>query len=166
MSDSLRWELPSSSGRETSRWTVTEINGEGAERSFRCDVVLEGQFYGETLDSSSASDLRDFDLVVRGLQLRHDELSRLVDTLREWLGLPLAQLRDHVLEISCGMGGLFDQSLCLTLGQRADTISDGRPVATLEYIVGRLRGELSYPVDQSCLRIMAEGIEAVLGHAS
>jgi len=166
MSDALCWELPSSSGRENSRWTVTEINGKGAERTFRCDVALEGQFYGETLESASVGDLQDFGLVVRGLQLRHDELTRLVGTLGEWLALPLGQLRDHSLAFSCGMGGLFDQSLRLSLGQRDDTISDGRPVATLEYIVGRLKGELSYPVDQSCLRIMAEGIEGVLRHAS
>jgi hypothetical protein len=156
------WELPSNSGREVSRWTVTEVRGEAAEKTYRCDVALEGRFYGDTLGSAVVDEIKDFSLVVRGLQLRHQELSRLVDRLRQWLSLPLAALKDRSLEFSCGMGGLFDQSLLLTLGQRDDTISGGRPVATLAYIVGRMNGELSYPVDPSCLEILADGIERVL----
>ena len=176
MSDPLCWQLSSSSGREVSRWTVTEIDGTGSARTFCCEVSLEGRFYGDALDSNptstpaststststSVEESRDFGLVVRGLLLRQDELSRLVDTLREWLDLTPVQQRQRPLALDCGMGALFDQSLRLTLGLRDDTLVLDRPVATLAYIVGRLRGELSYAVDPSCLQILVEGIEAAL----
>lgn len=165
MADTDFWELPSNSGREVSRWTVIETCGSGDERAYRCDIALEGQFYSEMFDSAAVGDLRDFGLVIHGLMLRHHELQRLVSHLREWLSLPPAELRDRSLDLTCGMGGLFDQSLRLALGQRDDTLSGGRPVATLVYLVGRMKGELSYPVDPSCLKIMADGIERILERA-
>ena len=63
------------------------------------------------------------------------------------------------------MGALFDQRLILTVGRRDDTRSAGRPVATLAYAVGRMRGELSYVVDHHGLRHLGEGIARALGDA-
>jgi hypothetical protein len=160
--DNRRWELPSSSGRELCTWTVVEVGTRDDDRTYQCDVSLEGCFFGETLDPWAGTRDPDFALVVRGMLLRRDELERLARTLGEWLSLSPAELRDRALELSCGMGGLHDQSILLTLGRRDDTSSMGRPVATVSYLVGRMRGELTYIVDQSCLRVLMEGIERAL----
>jgi hypothetical protein len=61
------------------------------------------------------------------------------------------------------MGALFDQSLILRVGQRDDTRSAGRPVATLTYSVGRMRGEMSYVIDHEGLSRFTAGIARALG---
>ena len=60
------------------------------------------------------------------------------------------------------MGALFDQSVILSVGRRDDTRSAGRPVATLAYAVGRMRGEMSYVIDHHGLRHLAAGIARAL----
>jgi hypothetical protein len=157
--DPASWELPGSSGIETTRWDVIDVHGQGNERTYRCDISLQGRFYGETLDPTTADGMQDFCLVIRGLQLRHDGLLRFTAQIREWLALPAPELPRSRLEVSCEMGGLFDQSLRLTLGQRDDMLSGRGPIATLSYLIGRMKGELAYPVDQSCLGSMADGME-------
>jgi len=157
----VQWELPASSGRERAVWKVVRRENDG----FCCDVELRGRYFGELLEAAPQAALprSDFVLELRGLQLLAVDLQRFADHLREWLQLPLAELRQRSLAVSCGMGGLFDQHLQLELGPRDDTISAGRPVATLGYVVGRLRGELSYVVDPGCLEILERGIRAALG---
>lgn len=165
MPDSLRWELPSNSGREVGRWSVTALHRERGETTLCCDVELEGRFFGEAPAMGSPHELQDYHLVIHGLYLRRSELSRLVRALRDWLDLPPERLRDHAFEWSGGMGGSSDQHVRLTFGQREDVLSDGHPVATVEFAVGRLSGELSYPTDQSCLRLLVEGVEYALANA-
>ena len=63
------------------------------------------------------------------------------------------------------MGALFDQSLTLAIGQRADVVSSGRPVATLEFSVGRLRGDFRYLVDADTLGQFTRGIQTALESA-
>lgn len=156
------WELPSNTGQETCRWSVQDAEGEGDARVFLCCVRLEGRFFDASLGGTAIREERDYALEIRGLQVRVDELARLTAHLGEWLRLPLPDMRSTALELSCGMGGLFDQSLRLTLGARKDTISGGHPVATLDYIIGRMKGELSYPVDPTCLQKLVDGIDRVL----
>ena len=160
------WELSSVSGREAARWTVTGCDGRGEDAALRCDVRLEGQYYGEALGAQSPGDVPDFALVLRGLDLRRRELDRLAGYLAEWLALPPAALGDQRAGFTCGMGALFDQSLILTVGSRDDTRSAGRPVATLAYGVGRMRGEMSYVIDRECLRRLAAGIARALEHGA
>ena len=165
VTESLSWELPSNSGREVCRWTVVASEGAGAERVYRCDVVLEGAFHEAILGGESGGST-DYSLAIRGLQVGVRELDRLNQWVREWLSLSLRELYERELELDCTMGSLFDQHLGLTLGRRDDTIHTvGQTVATLRYFVGRMRGELSYPVDPTCLRTLADGIERTLGEA-
>jgi hypothetical protein len=160
------WELSSVSGREAARWTVTGCDGRGEDAALTCDVRLEGQYYGEALAARSPGDVPDFALVLRGLDLRRRELDRLAEYLAEWLALPPAALGDQRAGFTCGMGALFDQSLILTVGRRDDTRSAGRPVATLAYGVGRMRGEMSYVIDHRCLGRLAAGIARALEHGA
>jgi hypothetical protein len=125
-------------------------------------VRLEGRYHGEELGAQPLGDIPDFTLVLRGLDLRRRDLDRLAGYLAEWMALPPAALGDQSAGFTCGMGALFDQSLILTVGRRDDTRSAGRPVATLAYGVGRLRGEMSYVIDHQGLRHLAAGIARAL----
>jgi len=110
--------------------------------------------------------LRDYGLVLKGLAICVTELERLATFLDSWLRLSLAEQTQHAPSIECSVGGLFDQSLVMCLGERDDTLSGGKPVATFRYVTGRMKGELSFVTDQSCLRALSDGIRAALTRAS
>lgn len=160
MSNSF-WQLNSNSGRESVRWDLSGERTSQNSKVLLCDVQLTGQYFGATLGGDDPK-LRDYALVLRRLAIGVPELDRLSSFLRSWLHLPLADQANHPPAFDANVGGLFDQSLIMSLGKRDDTISAGKPVATFRYIAGRLRGELSFVTDQSCLRILSEGIDAVL----
>ncbi len=152
------WQLSSSSGRETVRWDVREVRA--TEGALVCDVRLEGQYFGDGLGEASAAP--DYGLLFRGLAIRVADLERLCSYLGEWLRLPIGEQARHPLSVVCDVGGLFDQSLTLSLGHRDDTLSGGHPTATFRYIAGRLTGELSFVVDPSCLQVLCDGIGEAL----
>ena len=160
-SSHVPWSLVSNSGRERITWLPTGIEGIGDEAALRCDIVLEGRFFGEALESGPPGAPADFALTIRGLSVRVSTLERLFDLLKQWRDLPLSQMRTRRLELDCDMGGLFDQQVRLIVGDRSDTLSSGHPVATVRYVVGRMSGELSFVTDQSCLF----GLQAGIGEA-
>jgi hypothetical protein len=158
------WQLTSISGREAARWDVQERH-ETARRgvALSCNVQLEGQYFGAALGESSK--VRDYRLLLKGLEVGTMELKRLSSYLGEWLKLPLAEQAGHPLTFVCNVGELFDQSLTMKLGKRDDTLADGNPIVTLGFIVGRLKGELSLVTDQKGLELFCAGIDAVLHEA-
>jgi hypothetical protein len=158
------WRLNSNSGRETVCWKVREGPRSNHANAFVCDIHLTGQYFGATLGGDS-SELRDYSLVLKGLAIGVAELERLATFLHTWLQLPLAEQGHHPPSFDCKVGGLFDQSLIMSLGERDDTISGGKPVVTFRYLTGCLKGELSFVTDQSCLLELSEGIRAVLATA-
>lgn len=157
-----QWTLPSNSGREQAVWVVTSTKDSAEGKIYTCRVTLEGKFFEATLASEELGPAQDFALTIHGLQLRETVLLRLQEQLQSWLALPLAQLRDRELELDCGVGGYHDQALRLRFGQRVGIISEGKPVATLEYVIGRMRGEISFTVDPSGLQIMSDQLSEVL----
>ena len=154
------WQLASNSGREVARWDVHERHETSRGVALTCDVQLEGQYFGAAL--GGLSEMRDYRLLLRDLSVGTLELGRLSSYLGEWLRLPLAEQVSHPLTFVCNVGELFDQSLTMTLGGRDDTLSDGKPVVTLGFIVGRLRGELVFVTDQKCLGLFCADIGAML----
>ena len=155
------WQLKSSSGRESVCWEIREFPAPRRTNALICDIHLAGQYFGVTL-GGHASELRDYTLALRGLAVGVAEIERLAAFLRSWLQLPLGEQAQHPLSLECKVGGLFDQNVIMVLGDRADTLAGGKPVATFRYVTGRLRGELSFVTDQSCLQSLVEGIEAAL----
>lgn len=158
----MSWGLVSSSGRDRVTWLATAIEDGGDGPALRCDIALEGRFFGESLDSGSREPGPDFRLDIRGLAIGISTLVRLHDHLKRWLDLPLAEMGRTRLELDCDMGSLFDQQVLLIVGQRADVLSSGHPVATVKYIVGRMSGEMSFVTDQSCLSGLRAGIGETL----
>ena len=155
------WQLNSTSGRESVCWEIREFPLPQRGNALVCDICLAGEYFGAALGGDT-SELRDYSLVLRGLAVGMVELERLVAFLRSWLQLPLAEQAQHPLALECKVGGLFDQDVIMVLGERADVLSDGKPVATFRYVTGRLRGELSFVTDPSCLRGLCQGIDAAL----
>ena len=156
------WALASSSGGERVTWRVRSVEGCGDDTVLACDIILQGRFFGESLGSSHPDAPPDFDLEIRGLAVRIATLQRLHEHLQRWLELPLAEMRTARLQLDCDMGGLFDQDVRLILGDRVDTLSAGRPVATVQYVVGRMSGGMSFVTDQTCLGTLREGVEAAI----
>jgi len=157
------WEIVSSSGRERAAWLARPAAGPGSAEALTCDVVLTGRFFGASLDAAPPGGSPDFTLAVRGLAVRIATLQRLHAQLRSWLDLPLAEQRRTRLALDCEMGGLFDQDVRLILGERADTLSAGHPVATVKFVIGRMSGEMSFVTDQTCLGSLCAGLAKVLG---
>lgn len=158
----VSWQLSSHGGREQVTWHARRAEGTGDEAVLTCDIVLVGRFFGETLGSGPPDASPDFSLEIRGLAVRIPTLQRLHDHLTRWLDLPLAEMRTARLEVDCDMGGLFDQDVRLILGDRQDTLSSGRPIATLKYLVGRMSGELSFVTDPTCLVSLRDGVDAAI----
>lgn len=160
----VSWTLASSTGREKATWVVRQAEGAGGDAALRCHIILEGRFFGETLGSgspaASPAASPDFRLEINGLAIRISTLQRLHDHLARWLDLPLSGMRAARLALDCDMGGLFDQDVRLILGDRADTLSSGRPVATVKYVVGRMSGEMVFVTDQSCLAVLRDALDA------
>jgi hypothetical protein len=159
------WEVVSSSGRERAAWLARPVEDPGSAEALTCDVVLIGRFFGASLDAAPPGPSPDFGLEMRGLAVRIATLQRLHAHLRSWLDLPLAEQRRTRLAFDCEMGGLFDQDVRLILGERADTLSAGHPVATVKFVVGRMSGEMSFVTDQTCLAALCAGLAKVLGRS-
>jgi hypothetical protein len=151
---SCRFALSSSTGSETVTWDVREREEGTCGTAITCDVTLAGSYF-EGLFASGGRE-PDFRLVLRELRLSVRDLERLVDPIDAWLA-DVSPGRPPIALV-CSMGGLFDQSLLLELGPRDDTLSGGRPVARLRYVVGRMTGEMIFPTDSSCLSCFVDGI--------
>jgi hypothetical protein len=153
------WALFSNSGRESVRWDPHHGPGLRRANTIVCDISLAGQYFGHTL-GEDVTELRDYTVQLKGLAIGVEELERIASFLESWLRLPLAEQARSKLALDCAVGGLFDQSLMMSLGPRADVLSGGNPVATFRFVAGRLKGELTFVTDPSCLRRFCEGIRA------
>ncbi|HEV8199730.1 MAG TPA: hypothetical protein VGS03_06890 [Candidatus Polarisedimenticolia bacterium] len=156
------WQLASGTGREHMTWTARGIDDSGAETTLVCDVALAGRFFGAALEARPAGKQPDFHLDIRGLTVTVSTLERLHDHLTRWLSLPPFEQSRTPLGLDCDMGSLFDQHVRLLLGERADTLSGGRPVATVRYVVGRMTGEMWFATEADGLSTFSEQIRSGL----
>jgi len=156
------WQLVSGAGREKITWTARALDGSGSEDAILCDVTLEGRYFGAALEMRPASETPDVHLEIRKLAVTVSTLERLHDHLTRWLSLPSFEQRRTPLGVDCDMGSLFDQHVRLLLGERADTLSGGQPVATVRYVVGRMTGEMWFATEAEELSMFSEQIRSAL----
>lgn len=156
------WQLPSTTGHEMARWVVVDVLDGDKEPTLVCNVALAGQIYSAALASNDDRAPWGYCLDIRGLHLWSSGLYLVSGRLNAWLDLPLDELRTTPLDLAGDMGGLFDQSLDLRLAERGGERYSGQKVATLTFGVGQMTGEMTYAVDQSCLKFFLEGIDSVL----
>jgi hypothetical protein len=160
------WTLVSGTGREQVAWTARGRDDAGSGTAIPCDLTLAGRFYGAALEDRVPAPHPDFHLEIRGLAVPVPTLERLHDHLARWIDLSPIERRNAPLGLDCDMGSLFDQHVRLLLGERADTLSAGQPVATLRYVVGRLAGEMWFATDADALTRWSEEIRAALRWSS
>jgi predicted N-acetyltransferase YhbS len=176
------FRLASESGRESIRWEVRERRETRLGPALRCDVSLAGAYFGEGLadttatapasgvpgESADDAPMRpvpgapDYLLVFRNFMVGLAEMTLLHAYLDEWLRLSASEQASHPLGIDCTLGSLFDQSLVLAIGRRADVLSGGLPVATLRFVAGRTEGEMSFVAGPAALREFSRGLAACL----
>jgi len=163
---SAAWELPSSSGVERVRWTVTDTRQGSDDVALVVNAALQGGFLGLTKAPKRGSESPDFILEIRGLSISRRDLQSLAGVLTEWLARPVAEVAKTPLDLSYQLGGLFDQNLFLSVRQAKDLSLAGRAIASVMFAVGQLKGEFSFVVDTSCLQVFADGLQAALREAS
>jgi len=164
------FRLASESGRESIRWEIRERRDTRLGPALRCDVSLTGCYFGEGLADTPADDAPvrpvpgapDYLMVFRNFMVGLAEMTRLQAHLDTWLALSPREQASHPLGIDCTLGSLFDQSLVLAIGQRADVLSGGLPVATLRFVAGRTEGEISLVAGPTALRELSRGLAACL----
>jgi GNAT superfamily N-acetyltransferase len=160
-----RFRLASESGRESIRWEVRERRETRLGPALRCDVSLTGAYFGEGLADAPVRPVPgapDYLLVFRNFMVGLAEMNRLQTHLDEWLRLSASEQASHPLGIDCTLGSLFDQSLVLAIGQRADVLSGGLPVATLRFVAGRTEGEMSFVAGPAALQELSRGLASCL----
>jgi N-acetylglutamate synthase-like GNAT family acetyltransferase len=153
------FRLASDSGRESIRWEIRERRDTRSVPALRCDVSLTGCYFGEGLGDTPAP---DYLMVFRNFMVGVAEMTRLHATLDAWLALPPREQAAHPPGIDCTLGALFDQSLVLSLGRRADVLSGGLPVATLRYVAGRTEGNMSLVTGPAALAEFSRGLRSCL----
>jgi hypothetical protein len=163
------WRLPSNRGDRVASWEVLRCADEAADG----DPVLTCRFEFKALSyswekppGSEPETDPDFILTLSDLKVRSSVLARFEWYLRAWLDLPVDEQARTVLYTSSELNGRYEEFLRLTFSPREDTISDGHPVATFSYRHAFVEGELRYVADQSCVRILADGIRDALAALS
>lgn len=147
----MDWKLPSNSGRHLSTWTVNDQTAEY--------LSCEYEFRSQSVESDHPGAVIKFSRLI----VAKSGLLDFVEIAKDWLNQPLSAISSKKFELTVDMGGGFDTYVQVRFGENPSVISAQNNVATIEYCVAGVDGELAYAVDQSCLREMVEGVMAALG---
>jgi hypothetical protein len=156
-----------SDGDNARQWVLDSTNG---HRVLACEVVSDR---GTTLihEVCLSDDVSYLDVPTRTtttvdrLALSAARLGDLVDVLRRWLALSLAELAATPFQYSCELCEESGESLSLQFGPRDDLImqsSLGAVACLIELRVGLLTTSLRLVTDVTCLEVLAAGIERQL----
>lgn len=149
----MQFELRSNLGDES--FTLERACGLRAEEPrLVANLHLRGQHWDG--DHELPVDLRS-----EGLQVELRGLERGLEFLERWLHLPLEELVRTRLEGVIDLG----RQLKLEFGERPDVISDGHPVVTACFDLGRMTGEVWFVTDQSCVRLFCEAARSTLAES-
>ncbi len=101
-----------------------------------------------------------FSTSIAGLWLRAEDLTEFQEHISRWLRRPLAELTPEKLNADFQLTRLPGQRLDLKFGSRANVISDQKPVLTITFSSGALRGEFYLVTDQSCLALFVQDLSS------
>jgi hypothetical protein len=158
------WQLPSNRGDRVAEWQVLRVEDAADDDPVMvCSFTFKAlSYYWEQPSGSQPETDPDFMLTLSGLKIRSSVLGRFEWYLRCCLELPVDEQARTGLYISNELGGRYDEFLRLTFGPRKDITSDGHPVATVSYSFAFIKAEFCFVTDQSCVRILADGIRESL----
>ncbi len=155
------WDLESPRGT-FARWRVVGEEHSGGDLLIRCNVRLEDWWVVYWYRDSHERKLGHCEMRITDLTLRREDLRGLSQQVRAWLQLPLADLRDSSIDITCDMGSSHDNRLTLVVRREPASTCGSKPTARLRYLIESLSGEMSFEVNPSCLRILVDGIDRAL----
>lgn len=146
------WTMLSASGRARVNCAfVTHLQEPGA---LVCGVEASGEFWPRGQVDRSAGTVTDFHVTLPQVLIDLASLKSLRERLVEW------QVNPSAFTLELGLSGKGDQRITFAIGRDENLIySLDRPACTLTYACGSaMQGRWSFVVDQSCIRLCAEGI--------
>lgn len=144
-------KLESNRGGESLRLEFIERRDCGPDPGADCSVILAGSNCSDGEPKTVRADLGC-------LHLSLIAVSALAAELERWVGLPLERLATEPLECEHELAFAPTSGLRVRFGERADAISDRKPVLTVVFSVGSLKGELHFVTDQSCIAVFVGGL--------
>lgn len=149
--ESFHWSMPSASGR--ARISCAFVGYSQEPGTLLCEVETSGEFWPRGHDDRNGGTVPDFYVKLPQVLINIDSLKSLRERLVEWQVNPSA----FTLELGAAKG---DQRIMFAIGQDQNLIySVSKPACTLTYACGSaMQGRWSFVVDQSCIRLGAEGI--------
>ena len=149
----MEWSLASNSGEVVAAWSAVKEPDGRLSCDFRLSVTRDGGHRTQSDDAEAAVEVH-----LRGLVANQSLVGSLAERLVSWLELPLAEFRRSPLAVEAALGSRgWDEFVRLSLAS-SEPGSGQHAVATLEYEVCGVRGGVSFEVDQSCIRVFAEGM--------
>lgn len=146
------WSMPAASGR--ARIGCAFLAHSQDTGTLVCGVEASGEFWPRGHTDHNAGTTTDFHVTLPQVLIDLASLKLLRERLVEWQVNPI----DFALEL--GISGKGDQRITFAIGQDENLIySVDKPACTLTYACGSaMQGRWSFVVDQSCIRLCAEGI--------
>lgn len=150
------WSFPSSSGRERVSFAGRALTSRLG--TVAGSVTVTGTFWQRDRELSGAALTRDFDVVLHQVLVEVEDLVGLHRQLVAWL--------QTFAEFECELGTAApgDPRIHLQLGKNDGLIcTRDRPALTLTYRgMPAMEGKWAFLVDQSCVRLCAEEVQAFL----
>jgi len=150
--ETANWSMPAASGRARIHCTFVAYSREiGA---LVCGIEASGEFWPRGLGDRSGSTVADFQVALPQVVMDLASLKLLRERLVEW------QVNPSGFALELGVSGKGDQRITFAIGRDENLIySVDKPACTLTYACGSaMQGRWSFVVDQSCIRLCAEGL--------
>ena len=164
------FELPSNSGWCKTTWKLYDVVQVEHRRLFATEIIFNSKFwnYAASIGGNfeDAKLVEDCFLKLPQFLLVEWELEKLYFHLAKWLQTPLNLLEETPLEYVVDLTAFTDyQFFEMRFGITGTSIVPrGQTECTISYEASGISGEISYVIDQSCLRIFAEGLEKHLSN--
>jgi len=147
--------LHSNAGNASLAFTFEHRESHEGDAGFVVSVRIRGQHW-------DGDHTRELMTLLSHLWFRQSDVVQLRDHMATWLRLPLEALDPTGLDGEFRLTRLPGQELLVTFGERADVISDRKPVLTVSFAAGRLEGSFLFVTDQSCLNIFVDELSAAI----
>lgn len=145
--------MPSSSGRARIECALVERSENS--NALVCRIEVIGSFWPRGRIKPGTETTSDFHVVLSQVLIDVQALKSLRERLLEW------QVNPNDFDVALGARDEGDQQLMLAIGRDDSLIySAGKPACVVTYACGSvMQGRWVFVVDQSCIRLCADGID-------
>ena len=161
-------ELPSNSGWRKTTWRFYDTIQTERHRLFAAEVAFDSKFWNYAAsirgNFENAELVEDCSLKLPQVLFAEWELEKLYSHLAKWLETPLNLIEETPLDYVANLT-TNDHFFEMKFGITGNSIvSRGQTECTIVYKASGISGKISYIIDQSCIRIFAEGIQKHLSN--